>query len=74
MAGDVDSDKPVDPATERELKATMDQAVEDMRNEGMTSLAKYMHSNYTAFRKAGFNRKNSFTLSVILFQNLLAHG
>lgn len=73
MAGDMD-DKPVDPATEREIKDTMDEAIEDMRNEGMVSLAKYVRNNYVTFRKAGFNRKNSFTLTVILFQNLLAHG
>lgn len=73
MAGDMD-DKPVDPATEREIKDTMDEAIEEMRNEGVASLAKYIHSNYAAFRKQGFNRKNSFTLTAILFQNLLAHG
>lgn len=67
-------DKPVDPDTERELQDTMEQVVKDMRDEGITQLAKYMRSNYKAFRKQGFTRKESFTFTALLFQNLLIHG
>ena len=70
----MDSDKPVDPATEQELKDTMDKAIEDMRNEGVESLAKYMYSNYRSFRRNGFSRRNAFTLTALLFQNLLVRG
>jgi len=74
MAGDVDSDKPVDPATERELQDTMDQALREMQNENTASLARYLRGNYKAFRKVGFSRKESFTFTALLFQTLLAHG
>lgn len=65
-------DKPVDPATEKELQDAMDKAVSDMRDENVVSLAKYMGSNYKAFRKYGFSRKQAFTLTALLFQRLLA--
>lgn len=74
MGGGVDSDKPVDPETEREVQSAMDNAVEDMRDEGAASLARYLRNSYTAFRKQGFSRRHAFTFTVILFQNLLAHG
>lgn len=70
----MDSDKPVDPQTERELQDTLNQAVDDMRDEGITQLAKYMKNNYRAFRKQGFSRKNSFTFTVLLYQSMLHHG
>ena len=70
----MDSDKPVDPDTEREIQAAMDKSVKDMRDEGVTQLAKYMRSNYKAFRKQGFTRKEAFGFTAILFQNLLSHG
>jgi hypothetical protein len=75
MAGEMDSgDKPVDPDTERELQATMNEAVDTMRDEGIAQLARYMKSNYQAFRKEGFSRKNAFTFTILLYQSLLAHG
>jgi hypothetical protein len=74
MAGEMDSDKPVDPETESVIRDAMGQAIDDMRDEGITQLAKYMRNNYQAFRKQGFSRKNSFTFTVILYQSLLYHG
>lgn len=70
----MDGDKPVDPEIELEIQEAMDKATEDMRDENATSMAKYMMSNYKAFRKQGFSRKHSFAFTVILFQSLLAHG
>lgn len=74
MAGEMDSDKPVDPEIEQEIRAAMDKATDDMRDEGIASLARYMKKNYEAYRKEGFNRKNSFTFTILLYQSLLQHG
>jgi hypothetical protein len=70
----MDSDKPVDPDTAREVQDAMDEAMKEMRDEGVTQLARYMKSNYTAFRKQGFSRKQSFSFTILLYQNLLLHG
>lgn len=74
MGDNVDGDRPVDPDTEREVQDTMDKAVEDMRDEGSASLAKYAGNSYRAFRKQGFTRKQAFTLTAVLFQSLLPRG
>lgn len=74
MAGEMDSDKPVDPEIELAIREAMDKATEDMRDEGITSLAKYMKKNYDAYRELGFSRKNSFTFTVLLYQSVLQHG
>ena len=75
MAGEMDSDKPVDPETESAIRDAMDQAIDDMHNEGIIQLARYMKNNYQAFRKQGFSRKNSFTFTILLYQSILAsHG
>jgi hypothetical protein len=73
MGGSVD-DKPVDPETEREVQAAMDKATEDMRAEGITSIAVYMSNTYKAFRKHGFSRKQAFSFTIVLYQSLLVHG
>jgi cell division protein FtsI/penicillin-binding protein 2 len=70
----MDSDKPVNDDTEREVQEALDEAFKEVRDEGVAQLAKYMKSNYTAFRKQGFSRKNAFTFTIILYQNLLTRG
>jgi hypothetical protein len=67
-------DKPVDPETEREVQAAMDKATDDMRAEGIASVARYMRTSYDSFRTQGFNRKQAFSFTLMLYQSLLIHG
>lgn len=67
----MDDDR-IDPETEKALRDAMDEAEKDVRLDGITSMAAYMRQSYEAFRKTGFNRKQSFSFTVLLYQNLLS--
>ena len=67
-------DDGLDPETEKELRDAMDAATEDVRSDGVTSMAAYMRSTFNAFRKTGFGRTESFIFTLTLYRNLLARG
>lgn len=64
-------DDRIDPETEKALRDAMDQAEQDVRKDGVTSMAAYIRQTYEAFRKTGFNRKQSFSFTVLFYQSLI---
>jgi hypothetical protein len=64
----------IDPETEKELREAMESATEDVRKDGIVSMAAYMRSTYEAFRKTGFGRLQSFVFSLTLYKSLLNRG
>lgn len=63
----LDSNDRVDPAMEEEIR----EAAQAVHDESLDKQAKYMFCVYTAFRGAGFSRKNSFTMTYTYFITLL---
>lgn len=62
----------LDPETEKTLRDAMTQAEQDVRSDGVASMAAYMRQTYEAFRKTGFTRRQSFSFTALLYQSLLS--
>lgn len=64
-------DNQLDPETEKELRAAMDSAAQEERKGNTVELAQYMRDNYLAYRAKGFSRKQAWTFTILLYQNLI---
>jgi hypothetical protein len=67
-------DEQLDPETEKALRDAMDEAADEVRDDGITNMAAYMRRSYEAFRKCGFSRRQSFSFTMVLYQSLLSRG
>jgi len=70
----VDDEGKLDPETEKSIEDVMDQAVREVRDDGITDIAAYMRRTYEAFRKLGFSRRQSFSFTILLYQSLISRG
>jgi len=67
-------DNGLDPETEKALRDAMDQAEQEVRNDGVASMAAYMRRTYLSFRETGFGKVPSYVFTLLLYRNLIHRG
>lgn len=65
------ADDRLDPEIEKAMRDALDQAEQDVRKDGVTSMAAYMRQTYEAYRVAGWGRPQAFFFTVLLYRALL---
>lgn len=64
-------DHGLDPETEKALRDAMDQAEQDVRVDGIISMASYLWTANEAFIKVGFTKEQAFIFTRDLYSGLL---
>lgn len=64
-------DNGLDPETETALRAALDQAEQDVRADGILSMATYLKTTYDAWINVGFTKKQAFKFTEKLYEGLL---
>lgn len=62
----------LDPETENAVRSVMDRAEQDIADATMDGMAVFMKRNHDAFRRAGFNRRQSFVLTAIMLMGMIS--
>jgi hypothetical protein len=61
----------LDPDTEKALREAMDQAEQDVRADGIVSMATYLKTAMDAYTNVGFTQEQAFELTRDLYKGLL---
>lgn len=64
----------LDPQTEEAVRDALDEAAQNVREDGIVSMANYLRKTYEAFHNTGFTEEQSYNFAVLLYSNLLSRG